>query len=357
MDLAAVSRRNILDALAEVDRLGRRPFLKTYGFGAARTWFIDHGGRLYDSKAIMGYAHGLGVGTRLVSADFKGGEQPVARRLEALGFHVLSLPNPDWTRDEIILAGELVSRNGWRQLEASSPDVQALSQMLQSPVIHVGRRHPDFRNPAGVARKTWNIVNPSSNGNHLDREVFDDYRARPAEMLAEAAIIKERLRAGIASGAVTNAQPPDAGFDRRYRGKPAEGIYPETQATSPHAREAAVREHDRVCRQLIAYLGRHGIRAGELVDPPVDVAWRNAAGLQMIAEVKSCVEGNDSTQLRLGLGQILEYRHRLLPARGAAGAILLTSRVTDPIWFEICRAAGVNLLAADDEPSWSSAVL
>ncbi|GAA2579516.1 hypothetical protein GCM10010435_65840 [Winogradskya consettensis] len=352
MDLAAVTRRSVLDALAEVDRLGRRPFLKTYGFGPARTWFIDYEQRLYDSKAIMGYAHGLSVGTRLTSADFKGGEQPVARRLEILGFEVLSLANPDWTREEIILAGELVADNGWRQLEASHPDVKALSQLLQSPTIHAGRRHPDFRNPAGVARKTWNIVNHSSNGNRLDRTVFDDYQTRPGEMRREAASIAQGLRAGASLGDAV--VPSNLGFDRRYRGKPAEGTYPDTQATSPQAKEAAVREHDRICRQLIAYLDRRGIPAGELVEPPVDVAWWGPTGTQMIAEVKSCVERNDTAQLRLGLGQVLEYRHRLRSTRGLTEAILLVSRIADPIWLDICRSVGVHLLAADDESSWSS---
>jgi 5-methylcytosine-specific restriction protein A len=95
----------------------------------------------------MGYAHGLSTGTPLASADFTGGEQAVASPLEALGFSVLRVPNPDWTRDEIVLAGELVADNGWRQLESGDQRVKDLSELLQSPVIHPGRRHPDFRNP------------------------------------------------------------------------------------------------------------------------------------------------------------------------------------------------------------------
>jgi hypothetical protein len=356
VNLAAVTRASVLDALAECDRLGRRPFLKAYGFGPARTWFIDHEDRLYDSKAIMGYAHGLSAGTPLISSDFKGGEQSVAGPLEALGFRVMSLPNPDWTRDEIILAGELVADNDWRQLEASDQRVKNLSELLQSPVIHAGRRHPDFRNPAGVARKTWNIVNETSNGNRLDREVFRDYQAQPDQMRSEAAAIRQRLLAGTAPRQGSSGLP-DNGFDRRYRGKPAEGLYPDVQATSPHAKEAAVREHDLLCRRLIEFLGRHGMPAGELVDPPVDVAWRSLAGRQVITEVKSCAGGNDITQLRLGLGQILEYRHRLLATRGPSDAVLLVTRVGDPAWFEISRGVGVQLLAGDDEASWAVLVL
>jgi 5-methylcytosine-specific restriction protein A len=42
------------------------------------------------------------------SDEFSGGEQTVAARLRALGWTVRSLGNPDWTRDEIILACQLV---------------------------------------------------------------------------------------------------------------------------------------------------------------------------------------------------------------------------------------------------------
>jgi hypothetical protein len=308
---------------------------------------------LYDSKAIIGVAHGLSVGQRLTSADFTGGEQAVVRPLEALGFHVVRVPNPDWTRDEIILACELVADNGWRQLDSSDPRVRKLSEVLQSPAIHAGRRHPDFRNPAGVARKTWNIVNESSNGNRLDREVHDDFRARPDEMRAEAAQIRARLLSDVGPADNEPRSSAGPGFDRSYRGKPAEGIYPSTQATSPEAKEAAAREHDVLCRRLIAYLERYGILAGELVDPPVDVAWQSPAGLQMIAEVKSCVAGNEIEQLRLGLGQVLEYRHRAAAVRGPVNAVLLVSRVADPAWFELCRSVDVQLITGEDEASWS----
>jgi hypothetical protein len=217
-------------------------------------------------------------------------------------------------------------------------------------------RHPDFCNLAGVARKTWNIVNESSNGNRLDREVFNDFQARPYQMRAEAAEIRRRLLDGAPSNDRKRLPPAGPGFDRFYRGKPAEGLYPPTQATSPEAKEAAVHEHDVLCRRLIEYLAHHGILAGELFDPPVDIAWQSPAGLQMIAEIKSCSAGNYIEQLRLGLGQVIEYRHRVSARRGPAKAVLLVSRVVDPTWFALCRSVDVQLIAGDDEDSWSHLV-
>ena len=171
---------------------------------------MEYNGRLYDSKAIAGYAHGVSTGTPLVSDGFTGGDKTVAHRLEVLGFTVRYLPYADWTEDEIILACELVEANGWKQLDAHDPRVQALSELLQSPANHpLELRHPDFRNPAGVARKTQNIatVHPDyrgrpSNGNRLDREVLESFLSDLAGMHAMAARIRELLADGDAGAAV-----------------------------------------------------------------------------------------------------------------------------------------------------------
>jgi 5-methylcytosine-specific restriction enzyme A len=179
MSLADITAPGVHAAIAEFDRLGRGAFLRSTGFGRARAYYLEHDGRLYDSKAIAGYAHGVSAGTPLGPGDFSGGDKTVAQRLETLAFTVLNLPNPDWTRDEIILACELVEANGWRQLDAHDAEVQALSELLQSRANHPStRRNPDFRNPAGVALKTYNIASTHpeyrgapSNGNRLDKEV------------------------------------------------------------------------------------------------------------------------------------------------------------------------------------------
>jgi hypothetical protein len=80
-----------LTAIDEFDRLGRQPFLAKYGFGPARTYFLQHRGRLYDSKAIAGVAHGIEFPDQvpLTAAAFSGGETTVARKLEQLGFAVV----------------------------------------------------------------------------------------------------------------------------------------------------------------------------------------------------------------------------------------------------------------------------
>jgi 5-methylcytosine-specific restriction protein A len=184
VSLGDVTRAGVLAAVEEFDRRGRDAFLKSTGFGPARAYFLQHNGKLYDSKAIIGYAHGVSTGVPLRPGDFSGGDKTVAQRLETLGFEVLNLERPDWTRDEIIVACALAESNGWRQVYDTDERAKELSQLLQSPAIHPIPHHPDFRNPAGVGQKTRNIVDwhpdhrgSRSNGNHLDKEVLNDFLA------------------------------------------------------------------------------------------------------------------------------------------------------------------------------------
>lgn len=81
--------------MSEFDRLGRDEFLSRYGFGRARRYFLEHDGKRYDSKAIVGAAHRHQHGTALAAADFSGGESAAVARLSALGFTVTN-PHEDW---------------------------------------------------------------------------------------------------------------------------------------------------------------------------------------------------------------------------------------------------------------------
>jgi putative restriction endonuclease len=82
----------VLQAALEFDALGREAFLAQCGFGKAREYFLVLKGRRYDSKAIMGAAHGYQFPEKgpLRAADFSGGDATVKTRLEQLGFAVES---------------------------------------------------------------------------------------------------------------------------------------------------------------------------------------------------------------------------------------------------------------------------
>ena len=89
MALREPSRREILQAVAEYDRLGQDRFLEKYGFGKARSYRLVVDGKTYDSKAIVGAAHGFLPGREpLAAADFSGGAATVGHLLSSLGFQV-----------------------------------------------------------------------------------------------------------------------------------------------------------------------------------------------------------------------------------------------------------------------------
>lgn len=82
----------VLQAAHEFDALGRDAFLARYGVGKARGYFLVLSGKRYDSKAIMGAAHGYQFPERgpLRAADISGGDATVKTKLEQLGFTVES---------------------------------------------------------------------------------------------------------------------------------------------------------------------------------------------------------------------------------------------------------------------------
>ena len=88
MTLADITRFDVLKAIREYDTLGSSAFLAKYGFGPARAYRIVFDGKRYDSKAIVGAAHGFATGEALSAIDFSGGAATVEPLLTELGFDV-----------------------------------------------------------------------------------------------------------------------------------------------------------------------------------------------------------------------------------------------------------------------------
>ncbi|MFB7916581.1 HNH endonuclease [Streptomyces sp. NPDC056061] len=113
--------------------------------------------------------------------------------------------SPAWTHDELLLACALVVENGWDELREGDLRVLDLSELLRSLPIHgdAAQTVPKFRSIGSVSRKTSDLASnhPAYNGtptkgSRLDREMIAAFIARPSEMLAAAAA----LRQGISTG-------------------------------------------------------------------------------------------------------------------------------------------------------------
>lgn len=104
MALTDITRIEVSKAIEEYDRVGRDAFLRHYGFGRARRYLLQHDGRHYDSKAIVGAAHGHLPGRQPLSAGgFSGGAAHAVSLLRGLGFTVLEeIPESAHLRDDLI---------------------------------------------------------------------------------------------------------------------------------------------------------------------------------------------------------------------------------------------------------------
>lgn len=114
--------------------------------------------------------------------------------------------NPNWSRDELILALDLYFRIETARTSNANPEVVALSKLLKSLPVHTAARgSEDFRNPNSVYMKLSNFLthDPDYNGAGLERggkldlEVWNEF-SNDRQALA-------KLSALIAS---TANQPP-----------------------------------------------------------------------------------------------------------------------------------------------------
>ncbi|WP_405143857.1 HNH endonuclease [Sphaerisporangium sp. NBC_01403] len=213
MGKGVISAGSVLKTVAEYDELGQAEFLARYGYRPARSYLLVYDGREYDSKAIAGVAHKYEYGQALTWQEFSGGREGAARWLQDLGFTVKVIRNPDWAWDELVLACDLVVKNDWKGLDATNLEVIELSRLLNLAPIHSPEVRGDtFRNPNGVARKTFDLAthHPDytgrpTNGGALDLKIIDAFLTQPFQMAQSAALLRE----GLASGDLAGGSLPD----------------------------------------------------------------------------------------------------------------------------------------------------
>lgn len=78
------------------------------------------------------------------------------------------------------------------------------------------------------------------------------------------------------------------------------------------------------------------------VDPQFDLAWQDGHGLTVV-EVKSLTAANEMAQMRLGLGQLLEYRHLLGTSQPVRAVLFVERKPSATHWGDVCSKQGVSL--------------
>jgi hypothetical protein len=146
------SRKAVLAAMARYDEMGGDAFLDAYGFGEASRYLAHHGGRSYDSKAIVGVAYGLQYPDQgpLTSGSFHGGKGHAAKHLARLGFQVtdITLPADDWTLEEV----EAIVPRYFSMLAEQNSAGYSQAEHLRLAAAEVPNR-----NASAISRKISNI--------------------------------------------------------------------------------------------------------------------------------------------------------------------------------------------------------
>lgn len=109
-----------------------------------------------------------------------------------------------WTREEIILAADLVDDRGWKGPNSQTPEVIELSNLLRSASIHPRElRDENFRSPNSVSLKVNNLIasHPNSRTKGLrtsasEFPVVEDFINVRTGMKQVAAAVRDRIRAG-----------------------------------------------------------------------------------------------------------------------------------------------------------------
>jgi 5-methylcytosine-specific restriction enzyme A len=193
-----VTYSGVLQAISEFDNLGEEAFYSKYGYGPAKSYFVFFDGKKYPSKAIFGVAHGFGEDglEPLKFDDFSGGEQQVARPLRNLGFTVTgSKPrNPNWTRDELIIALRLYMDWEGNPPGKGSKEIIGLSETLNKLGRLLGIvAGEDYRNANGVYMKLMNFRRFDEtyqsqgktglmSGGKIEAEIWSEFANDPARL-------------------------------------------------------------------------------------------------------------------------------------------------------------------------------
>lgn len=114
----------------------------------------------------------------------------------------------------------------------------------------------------------------------------------------------------------------------------------------PKVIELGTKEHRRI-QNLVAFTAEaagYRVTSPTAGTPQYDVGWIGR-GKRVICEVKYVTVPNEAHQIRLGLGQVLDYRHAMGLRGCRVTAVLATSRSPrDSKWEGLCESLRVTLV-------------
>lgn len=217
-------------------------------------------------------------------------------------------------------------------LDLTPPGAPGERGPIQKGVLAWRRARPDLSTDIGLAEAVeWTV--PRVLGLHAAIEPF--WPTGPAR--------------GSTSGSGQRAdrvRTVSAGTSRRFRAATVPD--PTCRLVDGEATLEGLREHEATVARLDELVRQAGYRPLYDGTPRVDIAWESDDGLVVIVEVKSITPLNERHQLRLGLGQILDYASTF---RATGWRVLPVLAVSRPVeagnWRAVCESVGVRFVASD----------
>ncbi len=148
----------------------------------------------------------------------------------------------------------------------------------------------------------------------------------------------------VVAGIAPEAERPDLEHPYREEDESAGLRFSGVREFDTDVMERASLSHRVLQNKLARWLREHDLVPISPTGPPrFDVGWWSA-DVFWIAEVKSLRVQNESHQIRLGLGQVLDYLHQLAE-RGvnARGVLAVEAQPTGGHWPALCAQHGVVL--------------
>ncbi|HEX6877238.1 MAG TPA: hypothetical protein VF165_16400 [Nocardioidaceae bacterium] len=193
-------------------------------------------------------------------------------------------------------------------------------------------------------------------GRHVHVIDTDDYGALLEGRRVPCVAVPDprRLRAGGLKRprAMTQMSPPGAGRPahttqmRPYepqKGPTRNDVLAMTKDLA--ALERALQAHRHIEMKLAELARNRGLAPlSPAAEPTFDVAWLETDDSLTVVEVKSLPPGCEVQQLRLGLGQVCDYREQLKSRHAKVRAVLAVERKPPAHWDAVCRAADVILV-------------
>lgn len=182
--------------------------------------------------------------------------------------------------------------------------------------------------------------------NHLGFNVLgDESSARVFEALGPSRL---PLLAGTSFGARARRTPrPVKEIGAPYKPADETSNSPPRDpfVVDPNEVDRGLRGHARTQNALAQYITHLGHKPLRPVPsgPDYDLAWE-ADGQLWVAEVKSMTKANASKQLRLAIGQVLDYADRLESAGRKVRPVIASELEPDNRWIELCIRHGITLV-------------